>query len=50
MLDVHTVVSVLMTIKRLFTTIMLAVMVRQLQIVTQLVLDIANTKLDWSLI
>ena len=46
MLDVHTVVSVLMTIKRLFTTTMLAVMVRQLRTVTQLVLDIANTKLD----
>ena len=50
MLDVHTVVSVLMTIKRLFTTTMLVVMVRQLRTVTQLVLDIANTKLDWSLI
>ena len=50
MLDVHTVVSVLMTIKRLFTITMLAVMVRQLRTVTQLVLDIANTKLDWSLI
>ena len=46
MLDVHTVVSVLMTIKRLFTITMLAVMVRQLRTVTQLVLDIANTKLD----
>ena len=46
MLDVHTVVSVLMTIKRHFTITMLAVMVRQLRIVTQLVLDIANTKLD----
>ena len=50
MLDVHTVVSVLMTIKRLFTTTMLAVMVKRQQTVTQLVLDIANTKLDWSLI
>ena len=50
MLDVHTVVSVLMTIKRLFTTTMLAVMVKQLRTVTQLVLDIANTKLVWSLI
>ena len=36
--------------QRLFTTTMLAVMVKQLRTVTQLVLDIANTKLVWSLI
>ena len=39
-----------MTIKRLFTITMLAVMVRQLRTVTQLVLDIVNIKLVWSLI
>ena len=50
MLDVHTVVSVLTIIKRLFTTTMLVVMVKQLRIVIQLVLDSANTKLVWSLI
>ena len=49
MLDVHTVVSVLMTIKRLFMTTMLVEMVKQLRIVTQLVLGSANTKLVWSL-
>lgn len=36
-------------IKRLFTTTMLVEMVKKLRIVTQHVLDLANTKLVWPL-